>query len=593
MKKILSFVAIVALLVPMTTSAYTVQPGDTPYQLWGSEWQEELSYQVGTSDPTKLPVGIEVDLEQQLGAKPIITQTSYWDDDGTTLTPKKDREVEIGSATFTTGTIDTLSTSDVKVTATTTYTETLTDGTFANWNTYNVPDEWEYSDFDDNANFDLMLRSTDKHAGVYAMQTEAGTSWSGVYMSDILFSATDTVFVADDTVQITAYAKTVSGAGQYCAMYSYIDDSDDDVYYNFTADTWDVGFGAGSTNCLTPTSEYTLLEFEEATAPSSGVNEGVAFFAYFATTDGPTALVDDVQLLYNGVNGADNTGFEDWSLMANPDDPLVSWDYTPQADGDEGISISTDAVTGDYSVKITADEGSVATDTLSYILQEYEGVSTTEMTANIYSKCESNTYDDDGTKYLSPGVMFTNATSSYTEVWNVSSNSWIATTTPLIDLFGTGVDFSMGDYGLGLSTTTDWVQGTATTTIPTNGTVVMNIMGGFGGDNGASYFFDDAELIEAVDVGSNTINVLKGYNESALTDLETKDSIINILMNTSTDAFRLDGTGVFHTDLASLSFELELLKFKCIAVLDTDGGGYTYLTTLDGDLTSTTTPCTP
>jgi len=121
----------------------------------------------------------------------------------------------------------------------------------------------------------------------------------------------------------------------------------------------------------------------------------------------------------------------------------------------------------------------------------------------------------------------------------------------------------------------------------------MNIMGGFGGDNGASYFFDDAELIEAVDVGSNTINVLKGYNESALTDLETKDSIINILMNTSTDAFRLDGTGVFHTDLASLSFELELLKFKCIAVLDTDGGGYTYLTTLDGDLTSTTTPCTP
>lgn len=55
----------VALLIALPASAYVVKRGDTPYGLWGNNWKTELKEQVGISDPTKLPVGIEVNTQDE------------------------------------------------------------------------------------------------------------------------------------------------------------------------------------------------------------------------------------------------------------------------------------------------------------------------------------------------------------------------------------------------------------------------------------------------------------------------------------------------------------------------------------------------
>lgn len=64
MKKFLFAFLLLFLAAPAL--AYTVQKGDTPYGIWGSNWKTELQA-YGISDPHKLPVGLEVQKEQLLG----------------------------------------------------------------------------------------------------------------------------------------------------------------------------------------------------------------------------------------------------------------------------------------------------------------------------------------------------------------------------------------------------------------------------------------------------------------------------------------------------------------------------------------------
>lgn len=75
MKK-LKYLILALALIPSALFAYTVQQGDTPYELWGTNWKTELS-KYGIQDPRRLPVGLEVDLEDDLFGAVILPEDSY------------------------------------------------------------------------------------------------------------------------------------------------------------------------------------------------------------------------------------------------------------------------------------------------------------------------------------------------------------------------------------------------------------------------------------------------------------------------------------------------------------------------------------
>lgn len=71
MKKYL--VSLISLLfIASPVLGYTVKSGDTPYGLWGNNWRTELA-KYGISDPRKLPVGLNVQKNDLLGAYVPIT----------------------------------------------------------------------------------------------------------------------------------------------------------------------------------------------------------------------------------------------------------------------------------------------------------------------------------------------------------------------------------------------------------------------------------------------------------------------------------------------------------------------------------------
>lgn len=52
--------SLLALLIATPVFGYTVQSGDTPYGIWGSNWKTELA-KYGITDPRKLPVGLDIE----------------------------------------------------------------------------------------------------------------------------------------------------------------------------------------------------------------------------------------------------------------------------------------------------------------------------------------------------------------------------------------------------------------------------------------------------------------------------------------------------------------------------------------------------
>lgn len=68
-------------LIATPVYGYSVVKGDTPFGLWGANWKTELA-KYGISDPTKLPIGLEIDLEVnaekdgKLGATPTPTSSA-------------------------------------------------------------------------------------------------------------------------------------------------------------------------------------------------------------------------------------------------------------------------------------------------------------------------------------------------------------------------------------------------------------------------------------------------------------------------------------------------------------------------------------
>lgn len=78
---------LLALLIATPVSAYVIQSGDTPFGLWGSNWIEEMSEQIGHTDQYNLPVGVDVSLgEDMLGIAPIDVIALYEDNLQNTIT---------------------------------------------------------------------------------------------------------------------------------------------------------------------------------------------------------------------------------------------------------------------------------------------------------------------------------------------------------------------------------------------------------------------------------------------------------------------------------------------------------------------------
>lgn len=70
MKKLISLISLAALLLPVASSAYTVQKGDTLWGLYGSNWKT-VAAKNGITDPAKLQIGQVINDGGILGATPL------------------------------------------------------------------------------------------------------------------------------------------------------------------------------------------------------------------------------------------------------------------------------------------------------------------------------------------------------------------------------------------------------------------------------------------------------------------------------------------------------------------------------------------
>jgi len=95
----------VSLLVVSPVNAYTVKKGDTPFKIWGNNWQENL-VKFGISDPKKLPVGLQVEVEgeKMLGIS-IPTTGALIDTYLATGIQKNDTEMTLANGTTRNGTV--------------------------------------------------------------------------------------------------------------------------------------------------------------------------------------------------------------------------------------------------------------------------------------------------------------------------------------------------------------------------------------------------------------------------------------------------------------------------------------------------------
>ena len=327
---------------------------------------------------------------------------SNWINNGTKLVPKESQKVDVsnGITSYYNTAVD-----------------QLTDGSFELWViTGYTPDDFG----SDNAlNATPAERSTDSHAGTYAMLLNCDGAFGGNYISDTWINMA-AMAVGDETLQIRFYGKRGTGTGNAALMYNCVD-GEDNYIWNFTgasAGTWTILVGPPSADqieTLTLTSSYTQVTSTQVTIPS-GYTEGMCILFGLSANTGDTILVDDYELLIASSDVATNGTFEAWTAVEG----LTNWTIGRFSGSETSVVKESSAVySGTYAVKMTDRHNNS-----NYVSQLITGTPAETLTARHYARGAAG---NAGTVY---SVMFflNNTMGSADQVWNKTTTSWEAYT---------------------------------------------------------------------------------------------------------------------------------------------------------------------
>jgi len=364
----------------------------------------------------------------------------------------------------------------------TTTVEQLTDGSFETWATTGyTPDDFDVQAMGGTA----IERSTDSYAGTYAALLTCDNSFGG-YISDILIN-TSGIAVGDETFQLRLYAKRGTGTGSVAYIYN-CEDGEDRYNYNFTganAGTWTIegeGPSADQIDILTITSSYTQVTGTQVTIPS-GYTAGKCLIVGSSANSGDTVLIDNVELLVNGVDAVTNGTFENWTGIEGPESWVTGEKYYQSGDHSSFEKEESIGYDGN-ALKIILKNNSGP-----YASQIIYGLPNESIDISGYAK---EAEDRDTTIRL---FLFD---SDDELVWNFDNDEW-----DNIDAVGFDSSDPNSKYYASLSLSTSWEEGTAEASFPETGGVNVEFL--VNGEQDNNIYLDHVTIndIESVFVGTD------------------------------------------------------------------------------------------
>jgi len=297
-------------------------------------------------------------------------------------------------------------------------TDQLLNGGFEDWTVVEVPSSWTVEFAAEQ--YPTIEKSTDKYAGTYALLLPVVYNLSeGVNISDTIEQAITTA--GEDTIQLKAYVKRSSGTPDLLYYY-YYEDGEDLYYYNFTGEnvgTWTIAAEGPSSDqlaTLSATDSYAQVAGAIATIPE-GVLSVWAGYASVGTI-GHELLVDNVEILNNGVDEAVNGTFETWENSAY--ELLDDWDFGEIAyvSGDHS-TIEKEAVVvqaGLAAVKMTLNN-----DSSPYVAQLLSKVRGDSANFSIFSRKATSENAVSLEVFVYDDVLAT-----ATKMWDFVLGTWVA-----------------------------------------------------------------------------------------------------------------------------------------------------------------------
>ena len=295
--------------------------------------------------------------------------------------------------------------------------ERITDGSFNNWTPIEHPNNFEVDNLGVHPE-----KSTDKYAGDYACKLETCFDIDGgTYVSSLITNEASAN--AGETIQAKIYGKYLAGDVNVAVYYAY-PDGDDEVYYNFSGvniGTWTIGGDGPSGDqmeILALTDSYTQKVFTTSAVVPAEKSGAVAVVTILGGS-GKTAVLDNLEVLVDGVDAAVNGTFEAWTTV---DYTPTDWDFgqvQPEGGGDDSTIEREEVIvdSGTYSVKFT-----INNDKGPYVAQliESSGGSTVSLS---YKARKSESLLDVNTE----AFLYDDDPLTATKMWNfggVNAGTW-------------------------------------------------------------------------------------------------------------------------------------------------------------------------
>jgi hypothetical protein len=404
----------------------------------------------------------------------------------------------------------------------TTPTESIVDGDYANWSTGLYPDGWGMWDAvnDTTPNPTGWSRSTDVQAGTYALELTANIDTGGGYASAALTGVYDTA-VAEKTIQARFYAKYTTGT-PVIGVIPYYWDGVNDYVWDITSGAWMIsGTEDNGLEQVAITDSYTQVTSTQRTLPAGATEFWFDILVVGNQSD--VALLDNVEWLLDGADVATNGTMEAWTEYANPISPLTSWTFAAGANnwgfdpldvGDSShITRGTDTQAGTYAVEFLV-KGS-GNGERGFIYQTITAAAGTSVDLSVYTKTS-----DAQTPYL---ICLDGVGGAMTQQYDFVGDVWDTQGTSPTDLPGTS-------NAKTLSGTTSYVENTHTVTVPASGTLVVVLMTDDGdGGAGYTYKFDTASGVADIVAGGVQIQQFPFKTDSNIADYQDNDRLVEFV----------------------------------------------------------------
>lgn len=297
----------------------------------------------------------------------------------------------------------------------------LIDGSLEVWEPSGqyIPTYWTFKDV---TNFDDDYTGIIRTDGVTGFGLQAATHYNlGAlnYVTNLMVG--NATITSNDDVQMIAKVKQTTGTGGKFLIIGNYSAGEADYLWNFTIEEWEVQTGAPTADqfyLIDCTSSYETITTPIITAPN--IEDGFRLLAGFSGDNSGFYEIDDVQILVNGVDGAIDGGFEEWTSLPSAKLTNYTQGYWGVSTGTNLINISTDKQLGEYSAELTT-----LTATKPYFVQSVNSLTEGDnYRFNLYSKADGTASANIRLRVSAFNSDPLNATQEY----NFTSNEWVAYT---------------------------------------------------------------------------------------------------------------------------------------------------------------------